>query len=191
VTYRRILPWQVIESRKLLDKQWLELYEERVRLGNGHEIAEFHRIVAPSWAATLCLTESDEVVLVRQYRHGISKESVELPAGVLEPGEPPLQAAQRELREETGYVADEWHSIATFATEPSRHTVHAHFFCALGARAAGERSPEASEDIELVKVPRASLLSLCESGGIVHGVHIGAILLAARRGLLSRDPRAP
>ena len=182
---RRILPWQVLESREILKKRWLEVHEQRVRLGSGHEIAEFHQLVAPSWAAVLCVTEGDEVVLVRQYRHGIRGESVELPAGVLEDGESALDAAKRELREETGYVADAWFPIVSVATEPSRHTVFAHFFCARRARLEGERALEESEDIELVMVPRAELLSFCERGAIVHGVHLGAILLAERQGLLS------
>lgn len=189
VPYRPIPPWQVLESRLVVERRWIEVHEQRVRLGNGHEIPEFHKVVMPSWAAVLCVTDTDQVVLVRQYRHGISEESVELPAGVIEPEESPLEAAKRELLEETGYVADAWSPIVTVATEPSRHTVHAHFFCARGARADRERAPEPSEDIELVELPRAELVSLCERGGIVHGVHLGAILLAERQGLLAAEPR--
>jgi hypothetical protein len=74
------------------------------------------------------------------------------------------------------------------ATEPSRHTVRAHFFCARGASVARERAPEPSEDIELVKIRRTELVPLCERGGIVHGVHLGAILLAERKGLLAAVP---
>jgi 8-oxo-dGTP pyrophosphatase MutT (NUDIX family) len=189
VPYRPIPPWQVLESRLVVDRRWIEVHEQRVRLGNGHEIPEFHKVVMPSWAAVLCVTAEDEVVLVRQYRHGISQECIELPAGVIEPDESPLEAAKRELLEETGYVADDWTHVLTTATEPSRHTVHAHFFCARGARADRERAPEPSEDIELLTLPRAELVPLCESGGIVHGIHIGAILLAERKGLLAGVPR--
>jgi 8-oxo-dGTP pyrophosphatase MutT (NUDIX family) len=184
VAYRSLIPWQVLERKTLVAKRWMTVHEERVRLGNGNEIPDFHLVEAPSWAAVLCVTREDEVVLVRQYRRGISAESLELPAGVLDVGEIPLEAAQRELGEETGYTAATWRPIATLATEPSRSTVRAHFFCAFGASATLERAPEASEDIEVVKVPRAELLGWVESGRIVHGVHVGAILLAERRGLL-------
>ena len=185
--YRPIPPWQVIETRLVVERRWIEVHEQRVRLGNGHEIPEFHKVVMPSWAAVICVTAEDEVVLVRQYRHGIAEESVELPAGVIEPNESPLEAARRELLEETGYVAETWHPVVSVATEPSRHTVRAHFFCARAATQAKERAPEPSEDIELMKIPRSELVPLCERGGIIHGVHIGAILLAERKGLLAAD----
>jgi 8-oxo-dGTP pyrophosphatase MutT (NUDIX family) len=190
VTYRPLAPWQVLARKTLISKQWLAVHEDRVRLANGHEIDEFHVIEAPSWAGVLCVSEDDEVVLVRQYRHGIRQESLELPAGVIEFGESPLEAARRELREETGYATDAWQPIAAFATEPSRHTVRAHFFCALGARASELRRPDASEDLEVVGVPRADLIELVEKGQIAHAVHIAAILLAERRGLLGRPDGA-
>lgn len=180
--YRPLVPWQVLERKTIVSKHWLEVREEHVRLPNGHEIGEFHVIAAPSWAAVVCVTAADEIVLVRQYRHGIGQESLELPAGVLEPGEDPLTGAQRELGEETGYRSERWKPIATFATDPSRHTVHGHFFLASGARPAA-RALDASEDIELLLVPRSELFELVEQGRIVHGLHVGAILLAERRGL--------
>jgi 8-oxo-dGTP pyrophosphatase MutT (NUDIX family) len=184
VTYRPLAPWQVLARKTLVSKHWLSVHEEHVRLSNGHEIEEFHLIEGPSWAAVLSVTEDDRVVLVRQYRHGIAGASLELPAGVLEPGEAPLEAARRELLEETGYAAERWQPIATFATEPSRHTVRAHFFFAAGARANGPQTGDLGEDIEVVLVPRTGLLELVENGQIAHGVHVGAILLAERRGLL-------
>ena len=182
--YRPLVPWQVLERRTLITRRWLAVHEDRIRLANGREMPEFHVVEGPSWASVLCLTASDEIVLVRQYRHGIRRESLELPAGVIEDGEAPFAAAQRELAEETGYVAERWEPLLSVATEPSRHTVHAHFFCALGATPSVERSLDESEDIQVVLVPRTELVSLIASGEIVHGVHVAAILFAAQRGLI-------
>src|SRR5262245_48087811 len=108
--------WQVLSSEVVLSRRWIEIRQDRVKLASGHEIDEFHVVHGPSWAAVLCLTEAGEVVLVRQYRHGIGGESLELPAGVIDRDEAPLAAARRELREETGYVSDAWTPIAAVAT---------------------------------------------------------------------------
>ena len=179
-----VRPWQVISSTTLFSRHWLELREDRVRLANGHEIEQFHVLVGPSWAGVVCVTEDDRVVLVRQYRHGLRGASLELPAGVIEGAEDPMLAAQRELLEETGYGADRWVPLLSVAAEPARHAHRAHFFCAQGARHVAAPRRDASEEMHVVLVQRSRLIELVERGQIVHGVHIGAILLAARRGLL-------
>ena len=177
-------PWQVLGSKQLISERWLQLREDHVRLSNGHEIERFHVIHGPDWASVLCVTDASEVVLVRQYRHGIARPSLELPAGVIEPHETPEEAARRELAEETGYASDDWVSIQSVSTEPARHTTQAHFFCARGARPARRPAPEESEVLDLVKVPLADLRRLATDGSIVHGVHVGAILAAFERGLV-------
>jgi 8-oxo-dGTP pyrophosphatase MutT (NUDIX family) len=179
-----VKPWQVLDSKLLISERWLQLREDRVRLSNGHEIDRFHVIHGPDWASVLCVTSDSEVVLVRQYRHGIASPSLELPAGVIEPHETPEEAARRELAEETGYEADDWQSIHNVSTEPARHTTRAHFFVARGARLARPPAPEETEVLERVLVPLRDLARLATDGSIVHGVHVGAILAAVQRGLV-------
>ena len=127
-------PWQVLDSKLLIDERWLQLREDRVQLANGQQIDRFHVIHGPDWASVLCVTNDSEVVLVRQYRHGIGSASLELPAGVIEPNESPEEAARRELAEETGYESSDWQSIYSVSTEPARHTTRALFFVASNAR---------------------------------------------------------
>lgn len=170
----------------LLDRKWLKLREDHVVLPSGHEIEQFHVVDTRNWVAVLALTGDGDVILVEQYRHGLGRVSVELPAGVIDPGETPRQAAERELLEETGYAADDWQLLSDVSTEPSRHTTRAVFFFAGGAHRVGEPHPEASEDIRVTLLGADALLGEADRGGIQHGVHIGAILLAARRGLLQR-----
>jgi 8-oxo-dGTP pyrophosphatase MutT (NUDIX family) len=132
----------------------------------------------------LCITPERQVVLVRQYRHGIRAASWELPAGTLEAGEPPLAGAQRELAEETGYESTSWLPLLRASLDPARQTAHAHFYCAQAAQRTRAPQLDSSEDIETRLVSRTELLGLIDSGELVHGIHIAAVLLAERRGLL-------
>jgi 8-oxo-dGTP pyrophosphatase MutT (NUDIX family) len=109
---------------------------------------------------------------------------LELPAGVIEPGEDPELAARRELLEETGFASDDWVSIHSVSTEPARHTTQAHFFCARGARCVRPPAPEESEVLEQIAVPLSELRRMALDGSIIHGMHVGAILAAFARGLV-------
>lgn len=178
-----ILPWTTLESQLLLDRRWLRVRSDRVRTAAGVVIEEFHVIESVPWAATVCVTEGRELVLVEQYRHGHGGPSLELPAGVLEPAEDPLAAAQRELREETGYEAADWTALWRVRPEPARHEQWAHFAVARGARLGKSQTLDATEDIAVVLVPLAELDEVLTK--MVHGLHVAALLLAERRGFLA------
>jgi 8-oxo-dGTP pyrophosphatase MutT (NUDIX family) len=179
-----VQPWKVLSRKTLLVRPWLEITEERVQLPNGTVIGEFHVLHSPPWAALIAITPDRQMVLVEQYRHGLGRTSLELPSGVIDQGELPLQAAKRELREETGYQSHEWESLVVLAPEPSRSTHRAHFFVCTGSQLSGCAQPEASEVINVSLVPIDSVLEYIDQGRIDHAAHVGAILLAARRGLL-------
>jgi 8-oxo-dGTP pyrophosphatase MutT (NUDIX family) len=181
---RKLLPWKVLEEKPIVMRRWLEVYEQRIALAHGGVIDAFHLIKGPDWGGVLALTETSEIVLVRQYRHGYGGLSVELPAGVIEEGETPLAAVQRELLEETGFSADSWQSLLSVQTEPTRHTTRAHFFLATGARQVAQARLDAAEHLEALVVPAPELFALLERGEIVHAVHVAAILTAVQRGFL-------
>ena len=177
--------WIVLTDTSLIDQRWLRVREQRVRLANGHEIERFHLIEGPHWASVLCLTSEAQVVLVRQYRHGFGGSSLELPAGVIEPEEAPIDAARRELREESGFEALHLEPLLAPAPEPARNTTRAHFFFARGATRVADLALDSSEEIEVLLVPANELLELIDDGHIVHAAHIAAILSAWRRGWLT------
>jgi 8-oxo-dGTP pyrophosphatase MutT (NUDIX family) len=183
-----VKPWKVLEKKVLFERRWLAVSEERVELPNGTIIDEFHVLHSPDWASVVAVTgkgtPDDDIILVEQYRHGLGRASLELPAGVIDPGESPLGAAQRELKEETGYVAEGWRPLIVVAPEPARASSRAHFFFASGARPAGQAEPEASEVIAVRSLPLRTVMAEIESGHIAHAAHIGALLLAAQRGWL-------
>jgi 8-oxo-dGTP pyrophosphatase MutT (NUDIX family) len=180
-----VLPWDVLETRTVVDRRWLRLHEQRVKLANGAIIDEFHLFETPDWVAVIPVTSKGEVVLVNQYRHGLGRTSCELPAGVIDAGETPEQAAHRELLEETGYVAERLVPLIELSPEPHRSTHRAHFFLGLDVTFSGAARPEPSEVLEVTTRPVAALVEDALSGRIDHAAHTAAILLAHVKGLFN------
>ena len=179
-------PWSVLESKYLLERPWMRLREDTVLLPSGKALDEFHVIEYPDWSCVYCLDEMGDVVLVEQYRHGVTRFSLELPAGELQPHEDPLEGAKRELLEETGYEASEWIYLGRCAPNPSKHTSYAHLFLATGGRRVGEQKLDGTEEIIVRLMHPEEVLGLAEQGGIVHGIHMTTIFWAALRGRRSR-----
>jgi len=176
--------WRIRSSKTLFERPWLTIRLQHVVLPTGAEIEEFHLIEGRPWVGILALTQSGDVLVVDQYRHGLGEVSRELPAGVIDEGETALEAAKRELLEETGYQAATWRDLAAVAPEPHRGTTRAHFFFAEGAERVAEPNLDECENLEVCVLPTSELLASVERGDIVHGVHTGPILLAFRRGWL-------
>jgi ADP-ribose pyrophosphatase len=113
----------------------------------------------PGAVAIAPVTAAGELVLVRQYRHAAREVLLELPAGRLEPGESPLEAARRELREETGRTAGRWRDLASFLTAPGFCSERIHLFEAREL-ALVPRRPDPDEDLEVVILPPVRVLAL-------------------------------
>lgn len=179
---REIRPWEVLYSEYLLQRRWLNLRRDRVMTGRGVTIDEFHVLEYPSWACTCCVTTDGQLVLIRQYRHGVGRVTLELPAGVIESTETPLAGAKRELLEETGFASDQWTPLTSLAPEPARHTNLAHCFIASAATEVDKPTLDDAEDLRVETVPLSDVRRLIDSGGITHAVHVAALLLALSRG---------
>ncbi|MCH2109748.1 MAG: NUDIX hydrolase, partial [Polyangiaceae bacterium] len=181
VIFMTLRPWKTLGSRLLLERRWLRLHEDRVETGRGAIIDEFHVLESPSWVATICITSTRELVLVEQYRHGYGGFSLELPAGVMEPGEEIAAAGARELLEETGYQGDSPQHFWSTRAEPARGRSEAHFVLVQNATQESDLNLDATEDLRVVLLPLKQLDEIIDR--MVHGVHVGALLLAQRRGL--------
>lgn len=123
--------------------------------------------------------EDPKVLLIRQYRYAANGYVYEIPAGLLNEGEAPDACARRELREETGYTAEEVFPLSTFFTTPGFTDERIHLFAATGLTP-GQSELEADEFVELQPLPLASAIRMIESGEIVDGKTMIALLLAAR-----------
>jgi ADP-ribose pyrophosphatase len=159
--------WETIARREVLDRRpWLRVWSEDVRLTDGRMITDFSTIEMPDYVVIVAFTDEGLVVAERNYKHGPGRVGLHLPAGYLEPGEAPLPAAQRELLEETGYAAEDWAPLGSFAIDGNRGGGTGHFFLARGARQVA--SPDAGdlEEIAVELLPLDALLAATRSGEV-------------------------
>ena len=183
--------WTVRESRTLVHDRWLSLRAQTVVTGEGAVLAPFYLLDFPDWAQVVALTPDDRIVLVRQYRHGIGRVTLELPGGIVDPGETPLEAAARELAEETGYVAESLRLVCSLSPNSSSHTHRCHTVLALGARLAQPTAHEAGEEILVETMPLAELWEAVPQGALAQAMHTAALaaaLAAAGRLRLAAAP---
>ena len=125
--------WQILDSEYLIRRPWLTARKDRVRLPNGVENNEYYVLEYPDWVNVVALTRDGRFLMERQYRHGLQLTSYEICAGVCEAGETPLQSAQRELYEETGYGGGTWTPWMDISANTSTMTNLTHCFPATDA----------------------------------------------------------
>jgi ADP-ribose pyrophosphatase len=171
--------WQVLGTEMIWQRPWFALQIDRVRTSRGAVLEEYPVVHSRDWACTVPVTSDGQVVLVRQYRHGLERETLEFPAGGVDPGEPHAEAAVRELLEETGYQASTWHHLRSVPPEPTRRRHLAHLYLATGAELSAAQKLEPGEDAEVVLHAAADFEGLIQK--LDHAVHVAAAYLARER----------
>jgi ADP-ribose pyrophosphatase len=147
-------PWKTLRRRLLLDRSpWLRVLADDVELPNGRRVEGYLRLEMRDHVVAVPLTTQGEVVLLRSYKRGPDAIDLQPPAGMIEPGEPPQAAAERELREETGYAASAWTHLGKFVLGGNLGAGWAHLFLAHGCRAIAEPASGDLEDQEIVLLP--------------------------------------
>jgi ADP-ribose pyrophosphatase len=165
-----------VESRVAYRGKIVSLRVDTVKLPQGalgtREIVEHSQCVC-----VVALDDGDNVVLVRQYRKPAEEYLLEIPAGGMEAGESPQEAASRELREETGYAADGLEHLSSFWTTPGFCTELMHSYLARGLRP-GSLEQDEDESIQVVKVPLSGTPDMIRRGEIRDAKSIAALLMA-------------
>jgi ADP-ribose pyrophosphatase len=170
------------ESRRVYTGRVISLDVDTVEFPNG-TVGELEMIRHPGASAVVPFLDgvdsgNPRVVLIRQYRYAAAGYLYEIPAGRLDPGESPADCAIRELREETGYSADEVTPLTSFYTTPGFTDERIHIFAATGLRP-GSSSLESDEILELHPVPLRDAVEMVKAGEIIDGKTMIGLFLAA------------
>lgn len=152
--------WEIISSEYLIRRPWLTARRDHVRLPNGAENKEYYVLEYPDWVNVIAITDEGKFLMERQYRHGLQWTGYEICAGVCEPGETPLEAARRELLEETGYSGGQWEHYMTISGNTSTMTNVCHCFVATGVKQSTGQHLEPTEDISIHLLDTAEVREL-------------------------------
>jgi len=171
-------PWRTLASEVAFDHRWYRLRRDTVELPGGAILDDYFVAVRPDVALVVPLTCACEVVLVRQYKHGIGEVTLELPGGAIDHGETPIAAAARELREETGYACRSLEPIAALLQAPSNATNRVHGFLGRAAQRVAQPRLDATEEISIERVRLTEVEHLIRRGEIAATDSVALLLLA-------------
>ncbi len=168
--------WETLSSERVYATPIFDLHRhQRSHPHRGEH--EFFVLDAPAWINIIPITPAGEVVMVRQFRHGIGDFTLEIPGGMVDPEDPsPLFAARREMREESGYDSEEVVALGRVHPNPAIQPNYCYSFAAHNVRRVGrlrQRSGGA-EETEVVRVPLGDIKRLIATEKITHALVIAA-----------------
>jgi 8-oxo-dGTP pyrophosphatase MutT (NUDIX family) len=174
--------WDILGREVVGDFGFFKVQQKQALSPRTGEVRPVQAIRLPDFVMVLPITPDEDVVMVRQYRHGIERVCLELPGGLVDPEDPsPSEAAGRELLEETGFAAERISALGKCYPLPAVLTHKGRFYLAAGVRQVREPEPDPGEDIEIVRVPLKKIGPMIDRGEIDHGMVQLAFFLYWRR----------
>lgn len=180
--------WERLNSTVRGDYRVFRVREDRTISPLSGEEFSFFVVEANDWMNVIPVTEDGRIVCVHQYRHGTEEVSLEIPGGVIDDGESPLEAAHRELLEETGYEAETIEQIGVVAPNPAIQNNRCYTFLARNVREVRKPRLDAMEDIAVELINPADVPGMIARGRITHGLVVGAFYFWE---MVNRDAKAP
>ncbi|MBN2148446.1 MAG: NUDIX hydrolase [Anaerolineales bacterium] len=173
--------WETLARQVVFDQSpWLVVEQHTVRLPDGRSIPNWPWVITPDYINVVVLTESGLYLCFRQHKYGVPAPMLALVGGYIKPGEEPLAAAQRELREETGYAAEDWVELGHFLVDPNRGMATGHLYLARQARQVCAPDSDDLEEQEVVMLSRSELEQALSAGEFKILAWATAVALALR-----------
>lgn len=168
---------------------WVEVVEREVQFAPGEAAHTYHGLDLADYVTVLAVTEDGQFPLVHQYRPAVEGFTCELPSGLVDAGESPIETCRRELREETGCSVLSIRELGVNWVDVGRLNNHLHAFFVIAGERAADFVPEPGLDVSMATP--AELAELITSGGLAMQMHVGVVLQAVLRGYLRPDLSLP
>lgn len=169
-------------KRLLVDEPWIKVISEDVEFPNGVVVKDFYSVERPDYVAVLPVFTDRKIILVEQYRHGPRAKILNLPMGVINKGEATIDAARRELEEETGYMAKKITPIGVFVNNPAFLRLSCHLYIATELESKVAATQDHQEQTEVVILTLDKALEMLGLGEIQDMSTATAIYALAGRG---------
>ena len=171
--------WELKKSDYLIKEKWLKVRANTYVNHNDEIVSPYYIFDYPDWVNIVAITVDNHLVVNRQYRPGLDQICLELPSGWVDKGESSLQAARRELLEETGCHAQEFIHTGSVSVNPATHNNLNHCYLALGAERIVCQNLDFEEDIENELIPLDKVRELVAEGKFIQSLHVASILYAS------------
>ena len=175
-----VQPWRRIDGQVIANYRIFRMADETYARPDGAGEFGFYVILSDDWVNVVPVTPEGKVVLIRQWRAGSDEVAIEVPGGLVDPGEDPLDSAGRELEEETGYRCEKVVRTGRLRPNPAIQRNFLHTFLAIGARPHGPPRLEEREDIETFEATWSEIDAMIRSGAIDHALVINSLEFARR-----------
>jgi ADP-ribose diphosphatase len=175
---RKDLTEHTLSSELVFDGKLLHVRRDDVRLPDGG-VAQREYVRHPGAVCIIALLDSGELVMERQYRYPLARDMIELPAGKIDPGEPPLETARRELLEETGYTAADWRHLGTMHLAIGYSDEHIEIYLARGLTQEQAKLDD-EEFLEVFSLPLATALQWVREGRITDAKTLSGLFWAEK-----------
>lgn len=179
-------PWEVLNRTELLKTPWFSLNRDECRLPDGSVIDDYYVIDAPDVSGIVAVTPEGQLIVNKQYKHGCADMVCEIPAGMIDEGEEPLFAAQRELEEETGYVSDSWTYLGTVYSNPTSQPVRFHMYLAENCTQTDKKIEDDSREVILNELVDFELVDELIDDGTINVLWSISAIHLAQRALMKR-----
>ncbi|MEX0646237.1 MAG: NUDIX hydrolase [Balneolaceae bacterium] len=167
--------WDIKEDKKVFETPIFSLNELTAGPPHKEFYSPFYVLEAPDWANVIALTPGKEIILVEQYRAGIHEPTLEIPGGISDKNESPLDSAKRELLEETGFSSGNWTSLGIVSSNPAIMTNHTHLYLAEDCSKTATPQTDSTEDIAVHLLPLNTFLNFVRKGIVHHSLVVAAV----------------